>query len=230
MWTLGYWIHERLEGVLFQPVATVLFWIGKQMQRHLAFHSTLYNLLPASPTASMQNNHEVIFEWPHPEATTVIVTGTFDQWSSSIHLAKDGAGFKGSAQIPWDEKIAYKFIVDGEWSIAPSQPTETDSSGNVNNIYIAPSKPLPPTTTMSEKPVDKQEEVEAGGGGVSQCQSLPHRSLPQYPSRSLPHSPPSSLSPLYPSMQQRTTSPRLPRQKRRKRLQPTALPRSPRLL
>ncbi len=63
MWTLGYWIHERLEGVLFQPVATILFWIGKQMQRHLAFNSTWYNLLPSSSTANMQNNHEVIFEW-----------------------------------------------------------------------------------------------------------------------------------------------------------------------
>ncbi|PBK72882.1 hypothetical protein ARMSODRAFT_953293 [Armillaria solidipes] len=180
MWTLGYWIHQRLEGVLFQPVATVLFWIGKQMQRHLAFNSTWYNLLPSSSTANMQNNHEVIFEWPHTEATTVVVTGTFDQWSSSIRLAKDSNGFKGSTQIPWDGKIAYKFIVDGQWTIAPSQPTETDSSGNVNNIYIAPSKPSPPTTTMSkttEKPVangdtpssDKQE-TEASGG-VSQVVS-----------------------------------------------------------
>ncbi|KAK0231136.1 hypothetical protein IW262DRAFT_1454045 [Armillaria fumosa] len=181
MWTLGYWIHQRLEGVLFQPVATVLFWIGKQMQRHLAFHSTWYNLLPSSSTANMQNNHEVIFEWPHTEPATVVVTGTFDQWSSSIRLAKDSNGFKGSTQIPWDEKIVYKFIVDGEWSIAPSQPTETDSSGNVNNIYIAPSKPLPPTTTMSkttEKPAangdtpssDDKQETEAGGG-VSQVVS-----------------------------------------------------------
>ncbi|PBL02175.1 hypothetical protein ARMGADRAFT_1005600 [Armillaria gallica] len=180
MWTLGYWIHERLEGVLFQPVASILFWIGKQMQRHLAFNSTWYNLLPSSSTANMQNNHEVIFEWPHTEPTTVVVTGTFDQWSSSIHLAKDSNGFKGSTQIPWDGKIAYKFIVDGQWTIAPSQPTETDSSGNVNNIYIAPSKPSPPTTTMSkitEKPVangdtpssDKQE-TEASGG-VSQVVS-----------------------------------------------------------
>ncbi|KAK0498438.1 hypothetical protein EDD18DRAFT_1379135 [Armillaria luteobubalina] len=180
MWTLGSWIHERLEGVLFQPVATVLFWIGKQMQRHLASHSTWYNLLPSSSTANMQRNHEVVFEWPHTEPATVIVTGTFDQWSSSIRLAKDSNGFKGSTQIPWDEKIAYKFIVDGQWSIAPSQPTETDSSGNVNNIYIAPSEPLPLTTTMSkttEKPAngdtpssDDKQEMEAGGG-VSQVVS-----------------------------------------------------------
>ncbi|KAK0490671.1 hypothetical protein IW261DRAFT_1433403 [Armillaria novae-zelandiae] len=114
---------------------------------------------------------------PHPEPGSVIVTGTFDQWSSSIRLAKDSSGFKGSTQIPWDEKIAYKFIVDGEWSIAPSQPTETDSSGNVNNIYIAPSKPLPPPTTMSKTTAngdtpssDDKQETEAGGG-VSQVVS-----------------------------------------------------------
>ncbi|KAK0206218.1 hypothetical protein DFS33DRAFT_570233 [Desarmillaria ectypa] len=160
MWSLGDWIHQRLEGVLFQPVAHVLFWIGKQMQRHLALNSTWYNLLPSSSTANMQNNHEVLFEWPHTEATSVVVTGTFDQWSSSIHLAKDSSGFKGSTQIPWEEKITYKFIVDGQWTIAPSQPTETDSSGNVNNIYIAPSKPSPPTVTMdSTSPAETLESI-----------------------------------------------------------------------
>lgn len=191
MWLLGDWIHQRLEGVLVQPVAHVLFWIGKQMQRHLALNSTLYNLLPSSSAANMQNNHEVLFEWPDAEPATVVVTGTFDQWSSSIHLTKGSNGFKGSTQIPWNEKIAYKFIVDGQWSIAPSQPTETDPSGNVNNIYIAPSKPslptmdstspatLEPIVKATEKPAangdafasDKHETEQVTSEGVSQAVS-----------------------------------------------------------
>ncbi|KAF9045953.1 carbohydrate-binding module family 48 protein, partial [Hymenopellis radicata] len=89
----------------------------------------------------MDDRHEITFEWPHSEPSTVIVTGTFDQWSSSITLTKEGAGFKATTRIPWEEKIAYKFIVDGNWTTTPSQPTETDASGNVNNVYTAPSKP-----------------------------------------------------------------------------------------
>ncbi|KAK0468011.1 uncharacterized protein EV420DRAFT_1473788 [Desarmillaria tabescens] len=184
MWSLADWIHQRLEGVLFQPVAHVLFWIGKQMQRHLALNSTWCNLLPSSSTANMQNNHEVLFEWPHTEATMVVV------YSISPRIVLDS---RAAQQIPWDEKIAYKFIVDGQWTIAPSQPTETDSSGNVNNIYIAPSKPSPPTmdstspaetldssiAKTTEKPaangdtpaVSDKQETEASSGGVSQVVS-----------------------------------------------------------
>ncbi|TFK43257.1 hypothetical protein BDQ12DRAFT_709079 [Crucibulum laeve] len=89
--------------------------------------------------------HEVAFEWPHPEPNTVVVTGTFDQWSKSIHLVKTPKGFKGAVRVPWNEKIKYKFIVDGQWSLHEGYPTETDPGGYVNNVYTAPSKPAPPT-------------------------------------------------------------------------------------
>jgi hypothetical protein len=63
-------------------------------------------------------------------------------------------------QIPWEQKIKYKFIVDGKWLVHEDQPTEVDPGGFVNNIYIAPAKPviLPALETTSlplgaEKPI-----------------------------------------------------------------------------
>jgi hypothetical protein len=104
--------------------------------------------------------HQVVFNWPHTEPTTVIVTGTFDKWASSIHLVKVPAGFEGVTDIPWGQKIKYKFIVDGEWVVLEDQPTEVDPGGFVNNIYTAPAKPvtLPSLETTSfplgaEKPM-----------------------------------------------------------------------------
>lgn len=59
-----------------------------------------------------------------------------------MQLTKGPTGFKGSAKIPWDEKIAYKFIVDEQWMVAEHEPTELDQDGNLNNVYIVPPKPL----------------------------------------------------------------------------------------
>ncbi|KAH7916811.1 hypothetical protein BJ138DRAFT_1121615 [Hygrophoropsis aurantiaca] len=87
--------------------------------------------------------HEASFVWPHTDATVVIVTGSFDQWASSIHLAKYTYGFEAKVRVPWGEKIPYKFIVDGRWVTRDDQPTEPDEPGNINNIYLAPSKPEP---------------------------------------------------------------------------------------
>ncbi|KAF5333716.1 hypothetical protein D9611_002252 [Ephemerocybe angulata] len=86
--------------------------------------------------------YEMRFEWPHREPSTVLVTGTFDQWSRSVKLTKTDTGFVGSVQVPWAEKVKYKFIVDGRWYTQAGQPTETDPGGYVNNIYFTPPKPL----------------------------------------------------------------------------------------
>jgi Glycogen recognition site of AMP-activated protein kinase len=83
-----------------------------------------------------------------------------NKWASSIHLVKVPAGFEGVTQIPWGQKIKYKFIVDGKWVVHEDQPTEVDPGGFVNNIYTAPEKPviLPSLETTSlplgaEKPI-----------------------------------------------------------------------------
>jgi hypothetical protein len=47
--------------------------------------------------------------------------------------------------VPWSEKVAYKFIVDGKWRTTDEAPVEYDPVGNRNNIYYAPTKPASPT-------------------------------------------------------------------------------------
>jgi hypothetical protein len=87
--------------------------------------------------------HEIQFEWPHAEPNSVVVTGTFDQWSSSQALTKTPAGFVGRAKVPWDRKFFYKFIVDGKWALKNDLPIEVElGTGFVNHVYISPPKPV----------------------------------------------------------------------------------------
>jgi len=74
------------------------------------------------------------------------------QWSSSVHLTKAETGFRGTAKIPWGERVSYKFIVDGIWLPHQDQPTETDEGGNVNNVYTAPPKPSVEPTVVDTHP------------------------------------------------------------------------------
>ncbi|KAJ6516205.1 hypothetical protein C8R45DRAFT_235494 [Mycena sanguinolenta] len=90
----------------------------------------------------MSDLHEVHFKWPSTEPSVVIVTGTFDEWSSSVYLSKTENGFTGTINIPFDTKIYYKYVVDSNWVCETTSPTETDSSGNVNNVYFSPPKPV----------------------------------------------------------------------------------------
>ncbi|KAG6831885.1 hypothetical protein H0H92_007002 [Tricholoma furcatifolium] len=91
----------------------------------------------------MADKHKVVFEWPHTEPSEVIVTGSFNDWAKNRHLTKGPNGFTGTVEVPWDSKIAYKYIVDGVWTTHPDQPTEADFQGNINNMYTAPPQPEP---------------------------------------------------------------------------------------
>ncbi|KIM83841.1 carbohydrate-binding module family 48 protein, partial [Piloderma croceum F 1598] len=88
------------------------------------------------------DTHEAVLRWPHIDAKEVIVSGDFDQWSNSVHLAKDESGFAAKVKIPWGAKVEYKFLVDGQWKTSDA-PVETDPSGRyTNNVFIAPPKPV----------------------------------------------------------------------------------------
>ncbi|KAF4342695.1 5 AMP-activated kinase subunit beta-2 [Fusarium beomiforme] len=77
------------------------------------------------------------FKWEHP-ADEVYVTGTFDNWTKSVKLEKEGNVFSKTVDLKEPEgKIYYKFIVDGNWIINQSAPNEPDLEGNVNN-FITP--------------------------------------------------------------------------------------------
>jgi hypothetical protein len=87
------------------------------------------------------------------------------QWSSSIRLTRKPDGFEAPVLIPWKDKIAYKFIVDGRWMTNDNEPTEVDH-GFVNNVYTAPQKPPSPPPQLdgplshrSESEVEHAEKV-----------------------------------------------------------------------
>ncbi|KAH0839621.1 Mechanosensitive ion channel-domain-containing protein [Lanmaoa asiatica] len=94
-----------------------------------------------SKAMSVADLHDLELIWPSSRPTNVIATGTFDQWSSSIHLVKDDIGFVGTVKVPWGQKVAYKFIVDGRWQCRDDRPQENDGYGNINNVLRTPEKP-----------------------------------------------------------------------------------------
>ena len=81
------------------------------------------------------------------------------QWSSSVRLTRKPDGFEAPVLIPWKDKIAYKFIVDGRWMTNDTEPTEIDH-GFVNNVYTAPPKPPSLAPHLDSTPPSHRSESE----------------------------------------------------------------------
>jgi hypothetical protein len=83
--------------------------------------------------------HTATFSWPLPTPSSVIVTGTFDSWSGTTHhLSRDPAsgGWKGTVEIPWGEKVAYKYVVDGEWMTREDEAKEWGEFGHLVFVFF----------------------------------------------------------------------------------------------
>ncbi|OZJ03432.1 hypothetical protein BZG36_03187 [Bifiguratus adelaidae] len=85
---------------------------------------------------------EYTFVWPSAAHNTVVVTGSFDNWSQSTPLQKDEAQnrFAATVAVPrGSERIFYKFVVDGTWTTSEVEGAQVtrDEEGNANN-YIDP--------------------------------------------------------------------------------------------
>lgn len=114
------------------------------------------------------------FKWEHP-AEEVFVTGTFDNWTKSEQLVKEGDVFQKTVALKdASQKIYFKYVVDGNWTVNESSPKEADHEGNVNNFitpedilksdpaaaFISTVTPQSTTATMaSEQPVEKPEGI-----------------------------------------------------------------------
>lgn len=112
---------------------------------------------------SSQDLHQVILRWPHTDANEVSVTGTFDkpEWKTSLHLTRKPDGFEAPPiYVPWRDKFAYKFVVDGRWVTNDAEPTEVAPGGFVNNVYTAPPKPVLPEPEPSTAPPSYHSESE----------------------------------------------------------------------
>lgn len=92
------------------------------------------------------------FTWPHP-AGEVYITGTFDQWKGTIKLHKDESGqFKVFVDLGDAERVYYKYIVDGHWTVNYDAKREYDNSGNENNV-LYPEDLRTPTPSIKDKAV-----------------------------------------------------------------------------
>jgi hypothetical protein len=71
----------------------------------------------------------------YTEASIVVLTGSFNEWNQS-QLVFGREGGEWVCRVDLDPGIyRYKFIVDGNWLLDPSNPeTVEDEAGNVNNI------------------------------------------------------------------------------------------------
>jgi hypothetical protein len=70
-----------------------------------------------------------------PNASLVFLTGTFNAWNQSqLRFAREGDEWV--CRLDLDPGVyQYKFIVDGDWLLDPSNPdTAEDEAGNVNNV------------------------------------------------------------------------------------------------
>jgi hypothetical protein len=71
----------------------------------------------------------------HAEASLVVLTGTFNNWNQSqLLFAREGDEWV--CRVELDPGVyQYKFVVDGDWLLDPSNPdTAEDEAGNVNNV------------------------------------------------------------------------------------------------
>ncbi|KAJ9104234.1 hypothetical protein QFC19_004051 [Naganishia cerealis] len=120
--------------------------------------------------------HNATFTWPPTASERVVVTGTFDNWSGTAHpLHRDPQTgyFATTVPIPYGEKVAYKYVVDGQWMTREDEAKEwgesderaerraerdsaagyesrgfsrgppENAAGNMNNVYTAPHAPAP---------------------------------------------------------------------------------------
>ncbi|TLD28839.1 hypothetical protein PspLS_03262 [Pyricularia sp. CBS 133598] len=116
------------------------------------------------------------FKWPNA-GESVFVTGTFDEWKKTVQLDKVGDNFEKTVTLPeTTEKIYYKFVVDGEWTVNQAAPKENDASGIENNVLtpedIIKSAPAeaaiinsvaPEATTVAlaaDAPLEKKDDKE----------------------------------------------------------------------
>lgn len=70
-------------------------------------------------------------------AKTVLLTGSFNDWSEEgFEMIKTPYGWKYTVQLSGGKHL-YKFIVDGEWIVDPSNPVkEYDGAGNINSVCM----------------------------------------------------------------------------------------------
>jgi CubicO group peptidase (beta-lactamase class C family) len=88
------------------------------------------------PTASLIGNTTFKLAG-HPDAKTVALAGTFNNWNQSATLCGREAGSWVCRLDITPGRYTYKFVVDGNWMTDPANPqTEDDGRGNINSVFV----------------------------------------------------------------------------------------------
>jgi glycosidase len=79
--------------------------------------------------------------YPYGGETSVEVRGSFggdSTWQQGVAMQRRGSQWEAAITVPYDRPALMKFVVNGsEWRVDSTKPTQTDASGNVNNL-LAP--------------------------------------------------------------------------------------------
>jgi hypothetical protein len=77
----------------------------------------------------------------YPAANIIALAGSFNDWApSQLIFAKESDIWVCRIELA-PGKHTYKFIVDGDWVIDPTNPkTEEDEAGNVNSVLVIEKK------------------------------------------------------------------------------------------
>ncbi len=76
---------------------------------------------------------KVTFTVPAKEASSVCVAGEFNEWNTQATVLKKlkNGNFKGTLDLPKDQKFEFKYVVDGSWT------NETEADGYQWNDYAS---------------------------------------------------------------------------------------------
>lgn len=87
-------------------------------------------------SAPIVKNGEVTFTYQNPNATSVYLAGSFNNWSTTANpMIKNKYGvFVLKLRLP-PGTYQYKYVVDGNWTPDPNNPnTAPDGFGGVNSV------------------------------------------------------------------------------------------------
>ncbi|CCI39611.1 unnamed protein product [Albugo candida] len=89
------------------------------------------------PSLSIQSAGEGLypckFHWSQPDASSVGITGTFNNWGSQIPLHRNTTKFEITLFLPAGIHF-FKYCVDGAWKYDPEIVFAPDQFGNLNNF------------------------------------------------------------------------------------------------
>ena len=132
----------------------------------------------------MADSVPVTFSYRSSSANSVEVAGDWDNWSNRVQLSKvpgqqqDGQDlWQATTQLKSETKFQYKYIQNGDdWHTRDDLPTETDGSGNKNNVLESPAADHATSVDETkEKPAGESfRSIEPIIGTLSHTQHLPN--------------------------------------------------------